>query len=50
MIDMYVESIEDFTTVTKKNSKNAHAYFRWAFSYKAMKEYDKAAEDFETAK
>ena len=34
----------------KKNPKNAHAYFRWAFSQKALKFYDKAAEDFEEAK
>ena len=43
-------AIVDFTFVIKKNVKNAHAYFRRAFSYKALKQYDLAAEDFETAK
>ena len=34
----------------KKNPKNAHAYFRRAFSQKALKNYTEAADDFEMAK
>ena len=29
--------MEDFDVVIKKNPKNAHAYFRRAFSLKALK-------------
>ena len=29
---------------------NAHAYFGRAFAHKALKNYDSASEDFETAK
>jgi Tfp pilus assembly protein PilF len=36
--------------VIKRNPKNAHAYFRRAFSLKALKEFGKAADDFEKAK
>lgn len=50
MIDRHELAIEDFSTVIKKNPKNAHAYFWRAFSQKALKLYDKAAEDFEEAK
>ena len=32
MINEHDRAIEDFTTVIKKNPKNAHAYFRRAFS------------------
>ena len=34
----------------KKNPKNAHAYFRRAFSHKALKNFSTAADDFEKAK
>lgn len=50
MIENHENAIEDFSTVIKKNPKNAHAYFRRAFSFKALKQYDEAAEDFEKAK
>ena len=30
--------------------KNSHAYFGRAFAYKALKQYDEAAEDYEKAK
>jgi len=36
--------------VIKENPKNAHAFFRRAFAYKATKEFEKAAEDFEKAR
>lgn len=36
--------------VIKRNPKNAHAYFWRAFSQKALKFYDWAADDFEEAK
>ena len=32
------------------HSKNAHAYFRRGFAYKALGRFDEAAQDFETAK
>ena len=50
MIDEHEKAIEDFSLVIKKNPKNAHAYFRRAFSYKAIKKYTEAADDFEKAK
>jgi Flp pilus assembly protein TadD len=36
--------------VLTKNPKNAHGYFRRAFSLKAMKDFAQAATDFEMAK
>jgi len=36
MIEEDQKAIEDFTEVIKKNPKNAHAYFRRAFSYKKL--------------
>ena len=50
MIDEHEKAIEDFSLVIKKNPKNAHAYFRRAFSFKAIKKYTEAADDFEKAK
>ena len=37
MIEEDQKAVEDFDVVIKKNSKNAHAYFRRAFSLKALK-------------
>ena len=37
MIDEHDKAVQDFDTVIKKNPKNAHAYFRRAFSLKALK-------------
>jgi hypothetical protein len=37
MIEDHSSAVEDFTVVIKKNPKNAHAYFRRAFSNKALK-------------
>ena len=50
MIEMHKEAVEDFDTVIKNNPKNAHAYFRRAFSHKALKVFSQAADDFEKAK
>ncbi len=50
LIDKYKESIEDFNEVIQMQPRNSHAYFGRAFSFKIMKEYEKAAEDFEKAK
>lgn len=50
MLEKHKEAIDDFSSVIKNNPKNAHAYFRRAFSYKALKDYNQAAEDFELAK
>lgn len=37
MIEYHEQAVEDFSAVIKKNPKNAHAHFRRAFSYKALK-------------
>lgn len=50
MIEEDQKAVEDFDVVIKKNSKNAHAYFRRAFSLKALKRYAEAVEDFEKAR
>ena len=50
MIEDHEKSVEDFNVVIKKNPRNAHAYFRRAFSFKSLKKYALAAEDFEKAK
>ena len=50
MIEDHEKAVEDFTSVIKKNPKNAHAHFRRAFSLKALKRYSEAADDFERAK
>ena len=50
LISRYEEAIQDFSSVIKKQPKNAHALFRRAFCYKALKMYDKAADDFEAAR
>ena len=50
MIDMHEKAVEDFNEVIRKNVKNAHAYFRRAFSLKSLKRYAEAVEDFEKAR
>tara|TARA_B110000285_G_C14989489_1_gene545556 strand:- start:104 stop:364 length:261 start_codon:yes stop_codon:yes gene_type:complete len=50
MIDNHELAVTDFNMVIKKNPKNAHAYFRRAFSEKALRNYSAAADGFETAK
>lgn len=50
MMDKHEEAVQDFTKVILKNPKNAHAYFRRAFSMKSMKKYDESAGDFEKAR
>jgi len=50
MIEYHDKAVEDFSAVIKKNPKNAHAYFRRAFSYKSTKQFKEAADDFEQAK
>ena len=50
MIDKHEEAVQDFNVVILKNPKNANAYFRRAFSLKALKQYDRSVEDFEKAK
>jgi len=37
MIEDHERAVEDFSLVIKKNPKNAHSYFRRAFSFKALK-------------
>ena len=50
MIEHHEQAVEDFNVVIKKNPKNANAYFRRAFSHKALKNFSVAADDFEKAK
>jgi Tfp pilus assembly protein PilF len=50
MIEDHENAILDFSTVIQKNPKNAHAHFRRAFSYKSLKQFSEATEDFEMAK
>ena len=50
MIGDHEKAVEDFTHVITKNPKNAHAHFRRAFSYKQLRHYQEAADDFEKAK
>jgi Tfp pilus assembly protein PilF len=37
MIDLHQDAVDDFTKVIRLNPSNAHAHFRRAFSYKALK-------------
>ena len=37
MIEYHEKAVEDFSAVIKRNPKNAHAHFRRAFSFKALK-------------
>lgn len=37
MIDDHERAVDDFSLVIKKNPRNAHAHFRRAFSFKALK-------------
>ncbi len=37
MIEEHEKAVEDFNIVIRKNPKNAHAYFRRAFSLKSLK-------------
>lgn len=39
MIDDDEKAVADFDIVIKKNPKNAHAYFRRAFSHKKLRNY-----------
>ena len=50
MIEEHEKAVADFDVVIKKNPKNAHAYFRRAFSLKALRRYPDAVEDFEKAR
>lgn len=50
MIEEHEKAVEDFDIVIRKNPKNAHAYFRRAFSLKSLKRYAEAVEDFEKAR
>ena len=50
MIEDHESALSDFGQVIKMNPKNAHAHFRRAFSYKAVKNFTLATEDFEQAK
>ena len=44
------KALQDFTRVLEMQPTNARALFRRAFSFKALKCYEEAAEDFEAAR
>lgn len=46
LTDQYKKALDDYSEVITLQPKNSHAYFGRAFAYKALKEYDNAAEDF----
>jgi len=46
----YGLAITDFNAVIEHNPRNAHAFFRRGFAWKSLGDFDKAADDFETAK
>lgn len=50
MILRHEQAVEDFNIVIRKCPKNANAYFRRAFSLKALKRYNEAIDDFEKCK
>ena len=50
MINEHEKAVADFDTVIRKNCKNAHAFFRRAFSLKSLKKYAESVEDFESAR
>jgi tetratricopeptide (TPR) repeat protein len=50
MEQKYHEAIEDFTSVITHNPRNAHAFFRRGFAWKSLNDFEKAADDLETAK
>lgn len=50
LTEQHQKALDDYTEVIKLQPKNSHAYFGRAFAYKALKNYDEAAEDFEKAK
>lgn len=50
MIGDHEYALRDFNRVIDLQPTNAHAFFRRAFTYKAMKRYHDAAEDFNTAR
>lgn len=43
MIEDHEKAVNDFDVVIAKNPKNAHAYFRRAFSHKMLGFYEEAA-------
>ena len=49
-IDKFEEALSDFNEVIAIQPNNQNAYFGRAFAHKALKHYDRAAEDFEKAK
>ena len=50
MIGDHEKAVKDFTKVIEKNKRNAHAFFRRAFSQKLLKNYTESVNDFERAK
>ena len=50
LTDQNEKSLADYNNLVKMQPKNSHAYFGRAFAFKALKQYDEAAEDYEKAK
>ena len=50
LCERFEDSLADFDRVIERNPRNAHAYFRRAFVHKSMRNFERAAEDFERAR
>jgi len=50
VIGEHEKALRDFSKVLEAQPNNARAYFRRGFSFKALRFYEEAAEDFEAAK
>ena len=49
LVGQYEGAIANFSKVIEKDPRNARAYFRRAFAYKSLLDYDRAAADFQRA-
>ncbi len=50
VIGEHEKALQDFSKVLQMQPDNARCYFRRGFSFKALRFYEEAAEDFEAAK
>ena len=50
LTDQNEKALSDFHELVKMQPKNSHAYFGRAFAFKALKQYEEAAEDYQKAK
>ena len=50
LLDRSSDALSDLNKVITEQPENAFAYFRRAFAYKALRQYEEAAEDFMKAR